>query len=55
MIDHAFCDCGVTRIHNYFEIVRNEIAAWETHRKAGFNELGVTDGFLHMMITKTTI
>ena len=52
MLDHAFRDCGISRIHNDFEVARNEIAAWETHRKAGFQELGVKDGFLHMMITK---
>ena len=52
MLDHAFRVCGISRIHNDFEIARNEIAAWETHRKAGFKELGVENGFLHMMITK---
>lgn len=52
MPDHAFRVCGISRIHNDFEIARNEIAAWETHRKAGFKESGVEDGFLHMMITK---
>ena len=25
---------------------------WDGHRKAGFKELGVEDGFLQMMITK---
>lgn len=45
-------DCGISRIHNDFEVARNEVAAWETHRKAGFKELGVEDGFLQMMITK---
>ena len=52
MLDHAFRDCGISRIHNDFEVARNEVAAWETHRKAGFKELGVEDGFLQMMITK---
>ena len=52
MLDHAFRVCGISRIHNDFEFARNEIAAWETHRKAGFKELGVENGFLHMMITK---
>lgn len=46
MLDHAFRDCGISRIHNDFEIARNEVAAWETHRKAGFKEPGVADGFL---------
>ena len=52
LLDHAFRDCGISRIHNDFEVARNEIAAWETHRKAGFKEQGVEDGFLQMMITK---
>ena len=52
MLDHAFRVCGISRIHNDFEIARNEIAAWETHRKAGFKELGVENGILQMMITK---
>lgn len=52
MLDHAFRVCGISRIHNDFEVARNEVAAWETHRKAGFRELGVEDGFLQMMITK---
>ena len=43
---------GISRIHNDFEVARNEISAWETHRRAGFRELGVEDGFLQMMITK---
>lgn len=52
MLDRAFRVCGISCIHNDFEIARNEISAWETHRRAGFKELGVEDGFLHMMITK---
>ena len=52
MLDRAFRVCGISRIHNDFEVARKEIAAWETHRKAGFRELGVEDGFLQMMITK---
>lgn len=52
MLDHAFRDCRVSRIHNDFEIARNEVSAWEAHRKAGFRELGVENGFLQMMITR---
>lgn len=52
MLDHAFRVCGISRIHNDFEVDRNEIAAWQTHRKAGFQKLGVKNGVLHMMITK---
>lgn len=52
MLDYAFHECGIARIHNDFEIARNEIAAWKTHRKSVFRELGVENGFLQMMITK---
>lgn len=52
MLDHAFRDCGVSRIHNDFEVARNEISAWKTHLNAGFKELGIKDGFLQMMITR---
>ena len=52
MLDHAFRICGFSRIHNDFEVARNEVVAWETHRKAGFKELGVEGGFLQLMITK---
>ena len=52
MLDHAFRICGISKIHNDFEVARSEIAAWQTHRKAGFKDLGAENGFLHMMITK---
>lgn len=52
MLDHAFQDCGVTRIHNNFEIARNEVSAWKTHISAGFKETGIVSGFKEMMITK---
>ena len=52
MLDHAFRICGISKIHNDFAVARNEIAAWQTHRKAGFKDLGAENGFLHMMITK---
>lgn len=52
MLEHAFHDCKVSRIHNDFEVARNEESAWEAHRKAGFKELGVENGFLQMMITR---
>lgn len=51
MLDHAFRDCGVSRIHNDFEVARSEVSAWEAHRKAGFKDLCVENGFLQMMIT----
>ena len=52
MLDHAFRESGVTRIHNDFEIARNEISAWKTHLSCGFKDVGTEDGFRHMMITK---
>lgn len=52
LLDYGFRVCGISRIHNDFEVARKETAAWETHRKAGFTDLGVEDGFLQMMITK---
>ena len=52
MLDHAFRDCGISRIHNDFAVDRQEISAWKTHEKAGFRNLGIADGFLQMMITK---
>lgn len=52
LLDQAFRVYGISRIHNDFEIARGEISAWETHRRAGFRELGRENGFLEMMITK---
>ena len=52
MLEHAFRNCGVERIHNDFEMARNEVSAWQTHLKAGFQELGVENGFLQMMLTR---
>jgi len=50
MLDHAFRDCSVSRIHNDFEVIRD--AARKAHRKVGFKELSVEDGILQLMITK---
>lgn len=52
MLKHAFCDCGVTRIHNDFEVARKEVSAWKAHLAAGFRDLGIENGFRTMMITK---
>ncbi len=52
MLDHAFQSCGVTRIHNNFEVARNEISAWRAHLSAGFRETGMIDGFKEMIITR---
>ena len=50
LLDHAFCVCGISRLHNDFETTRD--AAWAIHRKAGFKEMGVEDGILQLMLTK---
>ena len=48
----AFRTCGVTRIHNDFELSRHEFSAWQTHRAVGFKEFAVQDGFLQMILTR---
>ena len=50
LLDHAFRDCGISRLHNDFETTRN--AAWAIHRKVGFKEMGVEDGILQLILTK---
>ena len=50
LLDHAFRDCGVSRLHNDFETTRD--AAWSIHRKLGFREMGVENGLLHLMLTR---
>ena len=50
LLDHAFRDCGISRLHNDFETTRD--AAWAIHRKVGFKEMCVKDGILQLMLTK---
>ena len=50
MLDHAFRDCGISRLHNDFETTRD--AAWAIHRKVGFKEMGVENGILQLLLTK---
>ena len=50
LLDHAFRDCGISRLHNDFETTRD--AAWSIHRKVGVKEMGVEDGILQLMLTK---
>ena len=50
LLDYAFRDCGISRLHNDFETTRD--AAWAIHRKVGFKEMGVEDGLLQLMLTK---
>lgn len=51
LLDHAFRDCGVTRVHNDFEPAR--AAAGKIHRDAGFRDMGIDEaGLLHLMLTR---
>ena len=50
MIEHAFRDCGVTRLHNDFELTRP--AGLQTHLSAGFRDAGIENGFQHVTLTK---
>lgn len=52
MLDHAFRDCKISRIHNDFELARNEQSAWKTHFSAGFTEVSRENGWLTVMITR---
>lgn len=50
MLNHAFFDCGIGRLHNDFEVERP--FGLRCHLAAGFRATGVEDGFQHVMITK---
>ena len=50
MSEYAFKQCGVTRLHNYFETSR--LAALKAHFAVGFRDMGVTDGIQHLLLTK---
>ncbi len=52
MLQHAFRDCKIGRIHNDFELSRNEVSAWKTHFSAGFQEISRENGWLTVMITR---
>lgn len=52
MLRHAFLDCKVSRIHNDFELARQEASAWKTHFSAGFREVSRENGWLTVMITR---
>ena len=52
MLDHAFRIGKVNRIHNDFELARNEVSAWETHFSAGFKEVSRENGWLTVMLTR---
>ena len=50
MLDHAFRDCGVTRLHNDFEIQRK--AALKSHLAVGFRDAGVDGGIQQLILTR---
>ena len=50
MLDHAFCKCGISILHNDFEVTRP--AALRTHLSAGFKKMGVENELQHVMLTK---
>ncbi len=52
MLDHAFRERSVNRIHNDFELARKEVSAWKTHFSAGFREISRENGWLTVMLTK---
>ncbi len=52
MLDHAFRVCNIHRIHNDFELCRNEVSAWRTHFAAGFREIRRENGWLEVMLTR---
>ena len=52
MLEHAFKDCAVTKLHNDFEVERHEYAALRSHFSVGFRDAGVEDGMQHLFLTK---
>lgn len=52
LLRHAFRECGIRRIHNDFELARNEQSAWQTHFSAGFREVSRENGWLTVEITQ---
>ena len=52
MLDQAFRVCGISRLHNEFQISRNEVSAWKTHLSVGFRDVEIQNDIRHMMLTK---
>lgn len=50
LLKQAFRVDGVPALHNDFETDRD--AAWRIHKAVGFREAGVTDGILHLVLTR---
>lgn len=50
LIEHAFINCGVSKLHNDFEKSRD--SAYKVFISAGFKEIGENDGIVEIMYTK---
>ena len=50
LADRAFRIDGVPALHNDFETARG--AAYAIHKAVGFREAGMTDGILHLVLTR---
>lgn len=50
MLDHAFRDCGVSRLYNEFEVTRPR--ALPVHLAVGFREMPVRGGMRRLMLTR---
>lgn len=50
MLEYAFKQCGVTKLHNDFEITRP--AALKIHLAVGFCDAGVEDGIQQVVLTR---
>ncbi len=50
LLEQAFRVDGVPALHNDFETDRD--AAWRIHKAVGFREAGMTDGILHLVLTR---
>ena len=48
--DRAFRVCGISRLHNDFEDSRS--AAYHIHRKLGFQDMGLEQGFRQLILTR---
>lgn len=49
LLERAFKKCGVTTLHNDFEVERS--AALQSHLSVGFRDAGVVDGIQQLILT----
>ncbi len=50
LIEKAFTEHGVSRLHNEFELTR--IAAYRVHKAVGFRETSAADGIIRLELTR---